>query len=409
MATNTRRAARQRDDGQAEADSQSRTEGVGARSRAASETAASHTNNPTSPPRGAEHEDEGPSEHEFADEEDELEHYAELAQDQLESRIQKMRKLVKRKRDERELMQLRRELQGEPVASLRGADETATPAGRPSKRRRSSASDESRRPKRHVRPAEPLYYQGRNIKELEEFLVFWAIQWESEPDESETSRVKVAARYLRGTPMKLWGQRVQSNADPISKWDDFKQWLRDSLKAPNQRILESTLALKDMRQRTGQTCKDLYIYMTELENNIPTMSEDQRRAWMLINALRPELRSRVVRDLQTIDSVEEVIACAGRNESTSIDRPANRLAQRYTRDSPANETEAKDSDTLPIRSKSKRGQNFGYRGRGFRFRSGDSHSNRERSAFNPSKTTCRECGKEDHQSVDCPNKRSKND
>jgi hypothetical protein len=72
-----------------------------------------------------------------------------------------------------------------------------------------------------------------------------------------------------------------------------------------------------MRQREGQTCKELYIYMCELENNIPSMTEDQQRAWALINALKPNLRSRVIRDLQTIDSVEAVIAYAGRNEGTS--------------------------------------------------------------------------------------------
>jgi hypothetical protein len=218
---------------------------------------------------------------------------------------------VSRKRKERELVNLRRELRGVPPASLRDADEATTSEGRASKRRKLSDGEDAPQLRRSVRPAEPLYYHGKNIKELEEFLVFWVIQWQADSSESQATRVRTAARYLRGTPMKLWGQRVQSDADPILKWDEFKQWLRDSLKAPNQRTLESTLALKEMRQREGQSCKDLYIYMCELENNIPSMTEEQQRAWALINALKPDLRSRVVRDLQTIDSVEAVIACVG--------------------------------------------------------------------------------------------------
>jgi hypothetical protein len=256
----------------------------------------------------------------FNAEEDELEYYAGLAQDQLERRLHKTQSLVMRKRKERELMQLRKELRGDPVADLRVADETPALHERGSKRRRSSGEDDARQAKRQVRPAEPLYYHGRNIKELKEFLIFWVIQWEAQPSEPEATRVRTAARFLRGTPMKLWGQRIQSDADPIKTWDEFKQWLRDSLKAPNQRILGSTLALKEMRQREKQTCKELYIYMCELENNIPTMNDDRRRAWALVNALRSELRSRVVRDLQSIDNVDEVVACAGRNESTVTER-----------------------------------------------------------------------------------------
>jgi len=65
--------------------------------------------------------------------------------------------------------------------------------------------------------------------------------------------------YLRGTPMKLWGKKLENQTEPITKWEEFKQWLRDSFKTPNQRILEATLALKDQRQRDDQNGRDLYV------------------------------------------------------------------------------------------------------------------------------------------------------
>jgi hypothetical protein len=110
---------------------------------------------------------------------------------------------VSRKRKERELVNLRRELRGVPPASLRDADEATTSEGRASKRRRLSDDDESPQLKRSVRPAEPLYYYGKNVKELEEFLTFWVIQWQANSRESQATRVHTAARYLRSTLMKL--------------------------------------------------------------------------------------------------------------------------------------------------------------------------------------------------------------
>jgi Zinc knuckle len=410
MATNTRRAARQREGGSGPSESQDRTEGAESRSRLASESAAmgaeeqrpSYTPTPRPGETELEDRDEEISEA-FEAEEDELEYYAGLAQDQLERRLHKTQSLVMRKRKERELMQLRKELRGDAVADLRVADETPAPEERGSKRRRSSESDDARQTKRQVRPAEPLYYNGKSIKELEEFLIFWVIQWEAQPGEPEATRVRTAARYLRGTPMKLWGQRIQSDAAPIKTWEEFKQWLRDSLKAPNQRILESTLALKEMRQRENQTCKDVYVYMCELENNIPTMNDDRRRAWALVNALRPELRSRVVRDLQAIDNVDEVLACAGRNESTLTERNPSRGARDTHR------TEPKSDDLLPIRRRIDRGRGSYPRSRFLGSRGGSTQASRERDIPPISRTACWNCGKEGHRSNECPEaKESKN-
>ena len=401
MALNTRSTARRGQRERGETEGQDHTEGAAASRPEKSALPQAST------PRPLEAE-LGDGEEEFSDadysaEEDELAHYAELAQEELEERIQRAKSHVMRKRKERELVQLRKELRGEPTASLRDADETTALLKRASKRARLSENDSTQRTKGHVRPAEPVYYCGKNVKELEEFLIFWVIHWEAEPGESQATRVRTAARYLRDTPMKLWGQRIQSDASPIETWDEFKQWLRDSLKAPNQRVLESTLAIKEMRQRESQTCKDVYIYMCELENNIPTMTVEQQRAWTLINALRPELRSRIVRDLPAIDSVDAVIACAGRNESTLLERTSARSARAST----ANESESRRSSFLPTRKRFDRDSRGSFRGRGRDAGGSGTQATRERgAAANPRSTTaCWNCGKEDHRSADCPDRK----
>jgi hypothetical protein len=115
MASNTRRAARRREEDAG--DTESNTEGVVSRSRLASESVASRVRegNPSRissfPGRG-----NGPSgdtvepDADSVVEEDKIENYVELTQEQLERRLRSARTRVKRKRDKRELMQLYKEL-----------------------------------------------------------------------------------------------------------------------------------------------------------------------------------------------------------------------------------------------------------------------------------------------------------
>jgi hypothetical protein len=85
--------------------------------------------------------------------------------------------------------------------------------------------------------------------------------------------------------------------------------------------------------------------MTELESNILTMSKDQRRVWQLINALHPKMRSRVVRDLQSINTVESVLAYAGRNKFTAVDE----VSERKTRKSDSGESRSRNNTSHSTR------------------------------------------------------------
>jgi hypothetical protein len=95
MATNTRGSARRAQGERGETESRGRTEGADSCSRVTSEAAVSRGDRDESLPasrpyaRGAElnEDEEVASDADFAAEEDELEYYASLAQDELEERI----------------------------------------------------------------------------------------------------------------------------------------------------------------------------------------------------------------------------------------------------------------------------------------------------------------------------------
>jgi rubrerythrin len=73
-----------------------------------------------------------------------------------------------------------------------------------------------------------------------------------------------------------------------------------------------TLKLKEARQGGDQSVQDFANSLDELEEDIPEMSQEQRRAWLLLNGLRREVRSGVLREEREIRSREQVIAAAQR-------------------------------------------------------------------------------------------------
>jgi hypothetical protein len=56
--------------------------------------------------------------------------------------------------------------------------------------------------------------------------------------------------------------------------------------------------------------RDFANFLNELEEDIPEMSHEEQRAWLLLNGLRREVRSGVLREEREIRSQEQVITAA---------------------------------------------------------------------------------------------------
>jgi C4-dicarboxylate-specific signal transduction histidine kinase len=81
---------------------------------------------------------------------------------------------------------------------------------------------------------------------------------------------------------------------------------------PANRISVTTLKLKEAKQSGDQSVRDFANFLDELEEDIPEMSHEEQRAWSLLNGLRREVRSGVLREEREIRSQEQVITAAQR-------------------------------------------------------------------------------------------------
>jgi hypothetical protein len=81
---------------------------------------------------------------------------------------------------------------------------------------------------------------------------------------------------------------------------------------PANRMSVTTLKLKEAKQGGDQSVRDFANFLDELEEDIPEMSHEEQHAWLLLNGLRQEVRSGVLREEREIRSRKQVITAAQR-------------------------------------------------------------------------------------------------
>jgi len=203
---------------------------------------------------------------------------------------------VARKRRKREIAELQAELAGEaPAQSTSSEGAAQKPALPPSARPKLGA---------------PPTFKGKDIKELSSYEAGWRIQFEAYGILDEPQRILTAATTLEGIARDAWARETERP----STWKTYIEWCRDVIRAPENRLADSTYSLKHAHQKDGQNVREFVNYIEGLEANIPELSKDQREGWDLLNALAPQVRREVLKDLRTITSRAQVLSAAQRQE-----------------------------------------------------------------------------------------------
>src|SRR5450755_1419332 len=81
----------------------------------------------------------------------------------------------------------------------------------------------------------------------------------------------------------------------------------------NRRI-NASKRFKNARQKPDQSVKDLVHYIKNLERDLPYQANNSAKGYRILNALRPELHTEVVRELKDNITRGAVVSTATRHE-----------------------------------------------------------------------------------------------
>ena len=133
-------------------------------------------------------------------------------------------------------------------------------------------------------------------------------------EQDEGERIAVAASYLREEALRTWS-RLKSRKP--TTWAGFKRVYRDMVQDPANRMAIASLKLKELRQG-ALTVRQLVSAIEEYEDEIPVLSDEEQKAWTLLNCLEPDLRTAVLREERTIRTRTQVQNTAQRLQELGI-------------------------------------------------------------------------------------------
>ena len=227
--------------------------------------------------------------------------------DSTKDQYQDLVKQVQKKRRREAIASLQRELDGDPDANL------VTIEGAPHPAKVQARTDPvSESVPKFQRMVEPAYFGGRDLKELEQFEANWEAQFRANPWVAETDerRVAYAAQALKGTAMLSWHRKQ----DKPTSYTDFLKWCRDIVRDPENRKANAMLRLKSIKQGDNQNVRDLAMAIDTLYRDIGDLSDEERRAWTFVTALKDTIRIETLKEMKVVTSRDGVLATAQRHE-----------------------------------------------------------------------------------------------
>jgi hypothetical protein len=220
-------------------------------------------------------------------------------------RLERRRAELLQKRQLESIQEIEQELAGGPRASSVAVTGEESSDVSLVSRKRAASTELSYSAKRALAP--PIY-KGLSLRELRDFLLGCDVYFNAIEEHVIRRRIAVAASYIRDDALRQWSRLM---VKPTT-WPAFELALRDMIQDPANRMSSATLKLKEAKQGERQSVREFANWLEEIEEDIPEMSQEESRAWSLLNGLRTEVRSGVLREEREIRTREQVIASAQR-------------------------------------------------------------------------------------------------
>lgn len=260
---------------------------------------------------------------------------------------------------------------------------------------------------RDTKVPDPKRLSSKSIREFEEWIEDVENNIASRPRSypDEASKVRFAAAWLDGDHRTQWREKKNYTDLETFTFNDFRTWLEDQIESPQNRGINSTIALMNLTQSNNQDPESFYsrysiIYEKAREGSVRPPGEDIFKYRIFLAKLLPRIRSDITKMGALPPRIADLVATAQRlfqiekherlldrragNENDSSNRSGNTYRGRGR----------PGSDSKPNRKRARASNPNDYKGsyKKPKTSSGD---------WDKSKITCFRCNKKGHLAPDC--------
>jgi predicted DNA-binding protein YlxM (UPF0122 family) len=119
---------------------------------------------------------------------------------------------------------------------------------------------------------------------------------------------------FEGIARDIWKRKERRIGVDNTSWEDFKEFMKNSISDPENRNLDAIAKHDEAHQRPNQSVQTFVSYLDSLEDELGIVDDQQRRNNLLAK-LKPELRKQLSLQGQIPNNRELLIALAVRLES----------------------------------------------------------------------------------------------
>lgn len=307
-------------------------------------------------------------------------------------RREELRAQLRRRRLEREIADMQAELAGQDPQQYHHIEGTSLPTH---KRYLSetSASKHDTSIAKYLKTKTPPTFDGKSIDMFTKYDRGWRAIHRTLPPcahDQYAERIQFAATFLTDRAEEAWDR----DQPTFTMWDEYTDYLKSIIASPAIRKSQALIRLAEIKQRKDQSVRELLTVVETIEGEIPPMTEDERKAWVLLNALSPALRAEVMHEHKEITSREQVLASAQRHEDV--------IKQRLRSESSAKSTIAAPT---PAKKPFKGNAKATPRAADKTQEKTPTPSDKGDKGSQPFTGACHNCGKIGHKAVDCRSKK----
>ena len=168
-------------------------------------------------------------------------------------------------------------------------------------------------------------YKGKNIKEAQDFFYQAELKWREDNDitwTTDAAKVTHCASCFEGIARDIWKRREKTVGVDNTSWEDFVEFMKNSISDPENRNLDAIGRLDKAQQRPNQSVQNFVSYLDSLEDDLGTVDATQSRNNLLAK-LRPDIRDEIDRRDDIPAGRERLIALAVRIENRLEKRNRN--------------------------------------------------------------------------------------